>query len=77
MAQLAEQRKQLSQSLTDLHSIIAGLPGSLPEAAEDGPISHHLCDFNVDEDEGPFFSFNCAWECVFQCSENEQQKLVM
>lgn len=77
MAQLAEQRKQLSQSLTDLHSVIAGLPGSLPEAAEDGLISHHLRDFSVDEDEGPFFSFNRAWERVFQCSENEQQKLVM
>ena len=77
MAQLGEQQKQLAQSLADLHSVIAGLPGSLPEAAEDGPISHHLRDFSVDEDEGPFYSFNRAWERVFQRSENEQQKLVM
>ncbi|KAG2139819.1 uncharacterized protein EDB93DRAFT_1162592 [Suillus bovinus] len=77
MAQLGEQQKQLAQSLADLHSVIAELPGSLPEAAEDGPIGHHLRDFSVDEDEGPFYSFNRAWERVFQHSENERQKLVM
>ncbi|KAG1718247.1 hypothetical protein EDB19DRAFT_961517 [Suillus lakei] len=77
MAQLGEQRKQLAQSLADLHSVIAELPGSLLEAAEDGPISRHLHDFSVDEDEGLFYSFNHAWERVFQHSENEQQKLVM
>ncbi|KAG2133572.1 uncharacterized protein EDB93DRAFT_1174140 [Suillus bovinus] len=77
MAQLGEQQKQLAQSLADLHSVIAELPGSLPEVAEDGPIGHHLRDFSVDEDEGPFYSFNHAWERVFQHSENERQKLVM
>ncbi|KAG1754910.1 uncharacterized protein EDB91DRAFT_1242132 [Suillus paluster] len=66
MAQLSEQQKQLAQLLADLHSVIAGLPSSLPEAAEDGPISHHLRDFSIDEDEGPFYSFNRAWERVFQ-----------
>ncbi|KAG0698115.1 hypothetical protein DFH29DRAFT_878244 [Suillus ampliporus] len=35
MAQFGEQQKQLAQSLADLHSVIAKLPGSLPEAAED------------------------------------------
>ncbi|KAG2110208.1 uncharacterized protein F5147DRAFT_651863 [Suillus discolor] len=77
MAQLSEEQKQLAQSLADLQSAITGLPGSLPEAAEDGPISHHLHDLSVDEDEGPFYSFNRAWERVFQCSEEEQQKLVV
>ncbi|KAG1857770.1 hypothetical protein F4604DRAFT_1931250 [Suillus subluteus] len=56
---------------------VAGLPESLPAAAEDDPISHHLRDFSVNEDEGPFYSFNHAWEQVFQCSEDERQKLIM
>jgi hypothetical protein len=58
----SEQRKQLAQSLAELHSIIARLPDSLPEAADDGLLGKHLRGFSIDEEEGPFFSFNRAWE---------------
>ncbi|KAG0691648.1 hypothetical protein DFH29DRAFT_1010523 [Suillus ampliporus] len=53
---------QLSQSLLSLHNAIAALSPTIPEAKEDGPLTTYLCDFDVNEEEGPFYSFNRSWD---------------
>ncbi|KAG1801224.1 uncharacterized protein BJ212DRAFT_1305098 [Suillus subaureus] len=53
---------QLSWLFIDLQNVITNLPMTMPEGTEDGPLAMHLCDFKVDEEEGPFYSFNRSWE---------------
>ena len=77
MTNIHEACSHVSQLLTRLNTAIVSLPCSLPEGASDGPISKYLIDLSVDEDEGPYFSFNQAWECVFQKPEQERAKLVV
>ena len=37
----------------------------------------HLSDFSIDEEEGPYFFFNRAWELAFQRPNNEKPKLIV
>lgn len=65
-------REQLTQLLTELANHIKQLPASLPEEDEFGPIAIHLSDHSIDEEEGPFYSFNRSWEQVFQQAKPEK-----
>lgn len=67
----------MDQLLLDLQNAITGLPFTLPEGTEDGPLAMHLCDFEVDEEEGPFYSFNRSWERAFQRNNAKKKKLVV
>ncbi|KIK77472.1 hypothetical protein PAXRUDRAFT_166718, partial [Paxillus rubicundulus Ve08.2h10] len=74
---ISSQQAKLSQLLTELHNTIKSLPSSIPEGSESGPIATQFCSWEIDEEEGPFFSFNRTWERVFQKSEAEQKSLVV
>ena len=69
MTNIHEACSHVSQLLTRLNTAIVSLPCSLSEGAGDGPISKYLTDLSMDEDEGPYFSSNQAWEHVFQKPE--------
>jgi hypothetical protein len=75
--QILDVRKHVSKLLGELHHGIATLPASLPEGKRDGPLSVYLPDFSIDEEEGPYFSFNCAWAHAFQKPNNEKSKLIV
>ncbi|KAG1781479.1 hypothetical protein EV702DRAFT_1041989 [Suillus placidus] len=64
------------QLLANLQNAITGLSLTVPEGTEDSPLVTHLCDFDVDEEEGPFYSFNHSWEQAFQHNDDEKKKLI-
>ncbi|KIK74904.1 hypothetical protein PAXRUDRAFT_174357 [Paxillus rubicundulus Ve08.2h10] len=74
---ITDARKHVSKMLGELRHAIATLLVSLPEGKKDGPLYMHLSDFSVDEEEGPYFSFNRAWELAFQRPKNEKPKLIV
>ncbi|KAF8833049.1 hypothetical protein BDN67DRAFT_1021658, partial [Paxillus ammoniavirescens] len=76
MADSLSQQAHISQLLTELHNAIKSLPSSLPEGSESGLIATQFCSWEIDEDEGLFFSFNRTWERVFQRTEAEQKELI-
>ncbi|KIJ11362.1 hypothetical protein PAXINDRAFT_15759 [Paxillus involutus ATCC 200175] len=69
--------KLVSQLLDQLKEVANSLPTTLPDGTKDGPIAIHLSNLSVDEEEGPFYSFNRAWELVFQCTDTEKRKLIV
>jgi len=63
--------------LNQLKKAVANLPMSIPEGDPSGPIATYLSDFSIDKEEGPFYSFNRAWERAFQQPEDERRKLIV
>lgn len=74
-----EQQKHLQQLLNSLKGLIKNLPLSLPCGAKEGPIGKYFPDkAEYDEEEGPYFTFNKAYERVFQgLAEPDRELLVM
>ncbi|KAF8835974.1 hypothetical protein BDN67DRAFT_984264, partial [Paxillus ammoniavirescens] len=60
------QRQQISLILADVLRVIEKLLHSLVLGTADGPIASHFGNFDIDPDEGPYFTVNCAWERTFQ-----------
>ena len=57
--------------------LIKNLPILLPCRAKEGPIIKHFSNIEHDISEGPYFTFNNAWEHVFQVSDDEKHQLVV
>ena len=77
-AQLPERQKQhLDNLLQKLTGLIKKLPASCPCGTKDGPIATYFSSHEYDITEGPYFTFNQAWEHVFQCPESEKEHLVI
>jgi hypothetical protein len=77
-AQFPERQKQhLDNLLQKLTGLIKKLPASRPCGTKDGPIATYFSSHEYDITEGPYFTFNQAWECVFQRSESEKEHLVI
>ena len=77
-AQLPERQKQhLENLLQKLTGLIKKLPASCPCGTKDGPIATYFSSHEYDITEGPYFTPNQAWECVFQCPESEKEHLVI
>ena len=76
---LAEQQKDLQWVLHSLKGLIKNLPSSLPCGAKEGPIGKYFPDkAEYDEEEGPYFTFNKAYERVFQgLAEPDRELLIM
>ncbi|KIJ09602.1 hypothetical protein PAXINDRAFT_17307 [Paxillus involutus ATCC 200175] len=60
------QRQQISLILSDVLRVIEKLPHSLVVGTADGPIASHFSNFDIDPEEGPYFTVNRAWERTFQ-----------
>ncbi|KIJ12670.1 hypothetical protein PAXINDRAFT_14433 [Paxillus involutus ATCC 200175] len=73
----AKNSKLVSQLLDQLKEVANSLPTTLPDGTKDGPIAIHLSNLSVDEEKGPFYSFNWAWELVFQRTDAEKRKLIV
>ena len=37
----------------------------------------HFSDLAYDTTEGPYYTFNKSWECVFQCADDQKEHLVV
>jgi hypothetical protein len=76
---LAEQQKDLQWVLHSLQGLIKNLPSSLPCGAKEGPIGKYFLEkAEYNEEEGPYFTFNKAYDRVFQgLAEHERELLVM
>jgi hypothetical protein len=77
MSDILSQQKHLETLLKTLSGHIKNLPTSLPCGAKEGPFIKHFSDLGHDISEGPYFTFNNAWERVFQVSEDEKDRLVI
>lgn len=74
----AVQGDGLTELLARLAATVNKLPSTLPKGREDGLLAQHFKEKPVDEDEGPWYSFNHAWERLFHTAKprEEQLKLV-
>jgi hypothetical protein len=45
--------------------------------SKDGLITKYFSDYTYDDTEGPYFTFNKAWERVFQCADSGKEHLVV
>jgi hypothetical protein len=77
MSDILSQQKHLQTLLKTLSGYIKNLPTSLPCGAKEGPFVKHFSDLGHDILEGPYFTFNNAWERVFQVSEDEKDQLAI
>jgi hypothetical protein len=72
-------QQQLDELVKKLTSLIKKIPTTLPCVSKDGPIATHLSDltYDITDSEGPYYSFNKSWECVFQCPDDQKDLLVI
>ncbi|KAF8834294.1 hypothetical protein BDN67DRAFT_1016652 [Paxillus ammoniavirescens] len=61
-----QQHQWINSALADVLKLIEKLPHSLPIGTPDGSIATHFSNFEIDADEGPYFTVNQAWERTFQ-----------
>jgi hypothetical protein len=77
LLEIQSQRIHLDTLLKKLAVLIKNLPTSLPCTTKDGPITKFFTSHEYDHDKGPYYTFNKSWECVFQVSDDEKEKLVL
>jgi hypothetical protein len=70
-------RQRLNELEKKLTSLIKKLPTTLPCGSKDGPIATNFSDLTHDNTEGPYYSFNKAWERVFQRPDDQKELLVV
>jgi hypothetical protein len=66
-----DQRQRLEGLTQKLAGLIKRLPTSRPCGPKDGPLAKNFSDLSHDTTEGPYYTFNMAWERVFQCADSE------
>ncbi|KAF8127579.1 hypothetical protein EV363DRAFT_462861 [Boletus edulis] len=60
------QHQQVNSALAEVLVLIETLPNLLSLGTPEGTIASNFSNFDIDEDEGPYFSVNQAWERTFQ-----------
>ncbi|KAI0685695.1 hypothetical protein BC835DRAFT_1309868 [Cytidiella melzeri] len=70
------QQHLLQIKLETLRLLISNLPSTLPVGLPDGPLRKYFTDVDIDPDEGPWYSVDRAWTCVFQGTEEQQLALI-
>jgi len=71
------QKQQLEKLLQKLSGLIKKLPTTLPCRAKDGPIAKYFTDQQHDTTEGPYYTFNWAWERVFQVPDDQKELCIV
>ncbi|KIK76244.1 hypothetical protein PAXRUDRAFT_18350 [Paxillus rubicundulus Ve08.2h10] len=61
-------QQQISLTLAEALKLIEKLPQSLFVKTAEGSIAENFSSFNIDDEKGPFFTINCAWERAFQAT---------
>ena len=77
MPSIDEQKLYLDKSMTTLHGLIRKLPSTLPCGTKDGPLATHFTDTGYNTDEGPYYTFNRSWECVFQSPDVKKEHIII
>jgi hypothetical protein len=77
LLEIQSQQIHLDTLLKKLAVLIKQLPTSLPGTTKDGPITKFFTSHKYNHDEGPYYTFNKSWECVFQVSDDEREMLVL
>ena len=67
-------KDRLKKLIKTLGGVIKALPKSLPSGTKDGPVAKNFTNLEFDTAEGPYYTFNQAWERVFQVAEDEKMK---
>jgi hypothetical protein len=70
-------QQRLNELTKKLTALVKKLPTTLPCGSKDGPLATHFSDLTHDKTEGPYYTFNKAWERVFQCPDNQKDLLVV
>jgi hypothetical protein len=66
-------KEQLEKQLQKLSGLIKKLPSTLPCGAKDGPIAKYFTDHQHDTSEGLYYTFNQAWERIFQVPDDQKE----
>jgi hypothetical protein len=77
MSEIQSQRERLEALLKKLGGLIKNLPTSLPCGAKETSIVKHFSNLEHDKCEGPYYTFNNAWERVFQVADDEKHQLIL
>jgi len=77
MSEIQSQREHLKALLKKLGGLIKNLPTSLLCGAKETSIVKHFSNLEHDKCEGPYYTFNHAWECVFQVADDEKPRLIL
>ena len=77
MSETASIDQDLNNMMMKLHTLIKKLPSTLPGGTKDGPIAKHFTECVYNTTEGPYFSFNHLWDCVFQLQNVQIEHLVI
>ena len=77
LPEIQSQQIHLDTLLKKLAVLIKNLPPSLPCTTKDGPIAKFFTSHKYNHDEGPYYTPNKSWECVFQVSDDKKEKLVL
>jgi hypothetical protein len=73
---LAAQKNKLEKLLETLNGLIKTLPTSISGGRKDGPIAKQFTNQEYDVTEGSYFTFNKAWERVFQVPDDEKERQI-
>lgn len=71
MSDLPSERQYLEGLIQMLTGLVKKLSTTRPCGPKDGPIAKNFSDLAHDTDEGPYYTFNKAWERVFQCLDSD------
>lgn len=68
--------QHLTEGLHDLEVLIDLLPPVIPLGTSDGPFAKYFSDLSINQEEGPYYSFNWAWNHVLQVPNADRVQLI-
>ena len=77
MSEIQSQREHLEALLKKLGGLIKNLPTLLLCRAKETSIVKHFSNLEHDKCKGPYYTFNNAWEYIFQVADDEKPCLIL
>ena len=71
MSSIDAQKQKLQTALQAFDAIIKALPKTLSAGDKNGPIAANFTSHKFDSDEGPYYSFDKAWNRTFQVPDTQ------
>lgn len=76
MSSIDAQKQKLQTALQAFNAIIKALPKTLSAGDKNGPIATNFTSHKFDSDEGPYYSFDKAWNRTFQVPDTQKIALI-
>ena len=76
MSSIDAQKQKLQTALQAFDAIIKALPKTLSVGDKTGPIAANFTSHKFNSDEGPYYSFDKAWNRIFQVPDTQKISLI-